>query len=241
MAIFKKDEEKKKNKEEKKNAKKAKKAEATLEKQIKKQEQKEAVNRINAFKPDVKVGNILFIDSEKRQFKLKGLANAMFVFDLDNINGYEVIENGSAVTSGGLGRAAVGALAFGGVGAIVGAVTGKKQSTSFVDSMEIKITMNDIENPVAYINLINTKVKRSSLIYKSSLKLADQAIATLDAILNERDIGFPNIHDQDEIKQEHDSQAVSPIDEVRKYKELLDEGILTQEEFDLKKKELLNL
>ena len=31
------------------------------------------------------------------------------------------------------------------------------------------------------------------------------------------------------------------FDEIRKYKQLLDEGIITQEEFDVKKKELLNL
>ena len=33
----------------------------------------------------------------------------------------------------------------------------------------------------------------------------------------------------------------SVADEIKKYKELLDSGILTQEEFDKKKKELLNL
>lgn len=33
----------------------------------------------------------------------------------------------------------------------------------------------------------------------------------------------------------------SPFDEIRKYKELLDEGIITQEEFDAKKKQLLGL
>ena len=34
---------------------------------------------------------------------------------------------------------------------------------------------------------------------------------------------------------------VDPIDEVKRYKELLDSGIINQEEFDKKKKELLNL
>lgn len=34
---------------------------------------------------------------------------------------------------------------------------------------------------------------------------------------------------------------VDPINEVKRYKELLDSGIITQEEFDKKKKELLNL
>lgn len=35
--------------------------------------------------------------------------------------------------------------------------------------------------------------------------------------------------------------AVSPADEIRKFKELLDSGVITQEEFDAKKKQLLGL
>ena len=35
--------------------------------------------------------------------------------------------------------------------------------------------------------------------------------------------------------------ATSPADEIKRYKELLDTGILTQEEFDAKKKQLLGL
>lgn len=36
-------------------------------------------------------------------------------------------------------------------------------------------------------------------------------------------------------------QATSPVDELRKYKQLLDDGIITQAEFDAKKKQLLGL
>ena len=35
--------------------------------------------------------------------------------------------------------------------------------------------------------------------------------------------------------------APSPADELKKFKELLDMGALTQEEFDIKKKQLLGL
>jgi len=35
--------------------------------------------------------------------------------------------------------------------------------------------------------------------------------------------------------------AISPADEIRKFKDLLDEGIITQEEFDTKKKQLLGM
>ncbi len=37
------------------------------------------------------------------------------------------------------------------------------------------------------------------------------------------------------------TQALSPAEELKKFKELLDAGILTQEEFDAKKKQLLGL
>ncbi|MFW8618641.1 PH domain-containing protein [Enterococcus innesii] len=37
----------------------------------------------------------------------------------------------------------------------------------------------------------------------------------------------------------NNSSAVTPVDEIRKYKELLDDGIISQEEFDKKKTELL--
>ena len=36
-------------------------------------------------------------------------------------------------------------------------------------------------------------------------------------------------------------QKPSPADEIRKYKGLLDDGIITQEEFEAKKKQLLGL
>ena len=37
------------------------------------------------------------------------------------------------------------------------------------------------------------------------------------------------------------AQSESPTEQIKEYKELLDSGIITQEEFDMKKKELLNL
>lgn len=41
-------------------------------------------------------------------------------------------------------------------------------------------------------------------------------------------------------KPEH-KEVISKADEIRKYKELLDDGIITEEEFDKKKKELLGI
>lgn len=43
------------------------------------------------------------------------------------------------------------------------------------------------------------------------------------------------------IKTETTSQNVSAADEIKKFKQLLDDGIITQEDFDAKKKQLLGL
>jgi hypothetical protein len=40
---------------------------------------------------------------------------------------------------------------------------------------------------------------------------------------------------------EHTSKQPSPAEEIRQYKELLDEGIITQEEFETVKKRLMNI
>lgn len=46
---------------------------------------------------------------------------------------------------------------------------------------------------------------------------------------------------QESYLEESKTASFEPIDELRKYKQLLDEGILTQEEFDAKKKQLLSI
>lgn len=42
-------------------------------------------------------------------------------------------------------------------------------------------------------------------------------------------------------KEKSENNTSNPYEEVKQLKELLDMGIITQEEFDLKKKELLKL
>lgn len=196
----------------------------------KKAAQQETAERFKEFNADLTIGNVLFVDQKKRQFRIKGFANIIKIYALDSINGYEVIENGESVTSGGLGRAAVGAVAFGGIGAVVGAVTGKKKSRSVIDTLKIKINMNDLENPVVYIDLIKSKVKRNSSMYKTAIEQADKIISTLEILLKDQQVNEPD-----------HSSPISTADELRKFKELLDDGIITQEEFDAKKKDLLGL
>lgn len=82
---------------------------------------------------------------------------------------FELIEDGNSITKGGIGRAVAGGLLFGGVGAIVGGVTGKRKTKSTVNKLQVKITVNSISEPIRYINLIASEVKKKSLTYKTAL------------------------------------------------------------------------
>ena len=70
-------------------------------------------------------------------------------------------------------------------------------------------------------------------MYRSAKQEAEDIIAILTSISAENEKNQTN---NSNIQNTND-----PITEVKRYKELLDNGIITQEEFDKKKKELLNL
>ena len=65
--------------------------------------------------------------------------------------------------------------------------------------------------------------------------------------LGERMYPFPTtffaVHalDHSKSKSAQGASAISSADELKKFKELLDMGVITQEEFDAKKKQLLGL
>lgn len=75
--------------------------------------------------------------------------------------------------------------------------------------------------------------------YEKLLVKAKETMAGFDYIVSELEV---DRHDElvGSVNAQHD-QPTTSADEIRKYKELLDEGIISQEEFDAKKKELLNL
>lgn len=194
---------------------------------------KELVNArkvlVDKFSETKSVGTYIAVDENNKAFKI-----GRDIFTYDNLLSFELLEDGQSITKGGLGRAVAGGLLFGGVGAIVGGITGGKKSKGVCNSMEIKISLKNAHTDVAYINFIATETKTSSFVYKNAQYSAQNCITVLETI---KDI---NQSDSDEYicGKVHNSSAA---DEIVKFKELLDQGIITQEEFELKKKQLLGL
>lgn len=191
-------------------------------------------DELNAFNATKKIGSMLHIDENQKKWIIPdgftGKVKKAKVYDYSDIVDFELLEDGESITKGGLGRAAVGGVLFGGVGAIVGGATGKKKSKPVCTNLKIKITLNDMKNPVVYLNFISSETKKDSLIYKNMYNTAQECLSTLQLICNSV-----------EAPAENSDKTISSADEILKFKNLLDSGVISQEEFEAKKKQLLGL
>ena len=152
-----------------------------------------------------------------------------YLFSFDDIIDYELLEDGMSVTKGGLGSAAAGALLLGGVGAIVGGGLGKKQK-DVVQRVSIRIStkvplMSHVEIPI-----LKAETEKGSFLYKSAKDIAFKVLSLLDQISLQ----------EDQIAAQG-NRGFSEADEILKYKQLLDSGVITQEEFEAKKRQLLGI
>jgi len=190
-------------------------------------------SRDSVFKKDVEFYTTNKTDKTKRNLVIDTV-NKMFSFRedsfhpfgmiylYDEIKNYELTNTAGETiikSRGGLGRAAVGAFAFGGAGAIVGASTAKKKME--VKNQQIEIT----------ISLKTHAGRRTEKIVGTP-----EILAFFDKVLDE-------LEAEEEPEQAAPKQLtgnISTADELLKLKSLLDAGVLTQDEFDSQKQKLLN-
>src|SRR5690625_7856669 len=116
------------------------------------------LNELDEFKPTKKIGRWIEFDDNKQQWLIPspilGKINKSTVYNYNDIIGFELLEDGESLSKGGLGRALAGGALFGGVGAVVGGITGKRKNKGVCTSLRIKITLKDKSNPAEYIDFI---------------------------------------------------------------------------------------
>ena len=176
---------------------------------------------------------IQFDDNSKKILFPKTLLTRARIYDYSELLGYEILEDGNTITKGGLGSAIVGGALFGGVGAVIGGLTGGKKSKEVVKSLKVKIVLDNKIVPAEYIELLKTEFKKDGFVYRAAKQEAEYIVAILASISAENEKNQANTSNM--------QNTTDSISEVKRYKELLDNGIITQDEFDKKKKELLNL
>jgi len=161
------------------------------------------------------------------------------IFTFDELEGYELLEDDTSVSSGGKAAAIAGGVMLGGLGAIAGAGAGTKKQKKRIENLVLRIDTNDMEYPCVMITYINKETKVDSNDYRKAQSAAQQTMSALNLILKQRE----NTTQETPVQQVVLNQAPAPneMEQLKQLKELLDAGILTEEEFQAKKSQILGI
>ena len=105
----------------------------------------------------------------------------------------ELMENGNTLTKTSRGEqvagAVIGGALAGGVGAIIGGLSGKKTSSDIIKTLQIKITANDINSPVHsfYIKDSSNEYTKDSPIYNQLYDNAYEIHKIISIIIKDQD------------------------------------------------------
>lgn len=178
-------------------------------------------------------GKYIFDDTRRAILRKKSFLFDPAFIKYSDIISYRVNQQGHNETKKhGITRAIVGGAIAGGVGSIVGATTGGKQ-TDYIDHLGVIINLKDGSDfEIVFIRKIE-EIKSNSFSARESFREANNLISILNAI----------IADNQNATQSNGGTSTTSdnADEIRKYKKLADDGIITEDEFNAKKKQLLGL
>ncbi|TAM17563.1 MAG: SHOCT domain-containing protein [Pandoraea sp.] len=151
----------------------------------------------------------------------------------------ELFEDGSTVTrtarASQLSSAVVGGLLFGGVGAVVGGLTGKTKSSHKVRRIDLRLVVDDTVNPLHDVALLDAESNQDGIVYQHAMHQARTWCGLLEIAIKRAD-------EEDAASGSYpctSAQPTSVADEIRKLGELLQVGFLTAEEFSRQKARLL--
>lgn len=174
----------------------------------------------------------LLIDESRSKFVVKNEWRYTKAYNYSDLLEYEIYENGNSVVKGTAGKAFVGALFFGLGGAIVGSSMSRRVEQQCNDLLLI-LHINDINSPHIKITYVEKKLlDKNSEEYRIIRDNLQEVCSFLEFMTNQK---------REFISNESKNSSSIGFDGLRELKKLLDENIITQEEFETKKKEILNL
>lgn len=172
-------------------------------------------------------GIVLYFDNEHKKWAAVH-RKIVRVYKFSDILNFEVEENGGSIMQSKAGGAIIGGLTFGIVGAMIGS-SGKRRIQNTCKSLLLRITVNDFNHPSIVIKYITYEVSKQFGNYKNAVQELGQLTSLLTYM------------QQNSSETLSDHPQIDSVEEIKKYKSLLDEGIITNQEFELKKKQLLGI
>ncbi|MBZ0104616.1 MAG: restriction endonuclease [Sulfuricella denitrificans] len=152
----------------------------------------------------------------------------------------ELIEDGISTTktsrlsqSGG---AAVGGILLGGVGAIVGGLSGKRETSEKVENIDLRLTVNDTDAPLHTITFLKVPIEKAMSIYAKQNQAARLWYGIIDVLIKSADSENKSLPFS-ELNEALPSTPVYVDDEIKKLQDLHATSALTADKFQQQKNE----
>jgi hypothetical protein len=178
----------------------------------------------------------LIVDNEHKQFIYLSGKYQSKKYKFSDIINYEIYENGHSKVKGRAGSALIGGAFFGLGGLIVGSSMSRNINEK-CNQLKLIIRLNDFDCPQIMITYVdNVDWDKNGWTYRNMKENLQSVCSMLEFMLNEK-----SLEQSSTAKQEELSAKKSNKEQLQELKEMLDDGLITQEDFEQKKKQLLNL
>lgn len=180
----------------------------------------------------------LLIDNEHKLFIYQQGENYSKTYNFTDLVNYEVYENGESKVKGRAGSALIGGAFFGLTGLIVGSSMSRKVNEK-CNQLKLIIRLNDLNRPQIVITYIdNVSWDKTGFTYRAIKENIQTVCSALEYIINAKTLE----QSMNIIEQERYIKNDKPLKEqLQELLDLLNDGLITQEEFEQKKKQILNL
>lgn len=187
----------------------------------------------------------LAVDEPRKKICLitnNGTIVSQRIISYKDIFSVEIFEDGTSVTktmrSSQIGGAVVGGFLLGGVGAIIGGLSGKTETSGKIKRIALRLIVNDTNAPLHDVAFMNIEGKKDGTIYTHAIQLARRWHGIVEVLIKRADAEERNLQ-ASEYQIPPTLPSASIADEIKKLADLHNSGILTPDEFQQQKAKLL--
>lgn len=166
------------------------------------------------------------VDDSQRKIRYVS-GNENYTFGYEDVLSAELLIDDSAIETkksltGTVGGSIVGGIIGGGVGAVIGGLSSKGTSVSKVKSIKVHTLLREGSTKSFDIVCLNMECKKGDATYNEAFARAQRVMDIYKIVIDKIDR---------EKKPSVPQEESSSVDEISKLVELLDKGVITQEEF----------
>ena len=181
----------------------------------------------------------LIVNSITKEFQLFTEKRYSKIFSINDLISCELkVDNEVVITSfsqmkKGVGKALAGNFLFGDAGMLAGAVSNNGKTATTSSQKEVY--------HYSFVLKVNDISKSSFIVNLHSMAIAEEVIAIFDILtMDQAKEEVNKIEEAEpEDKNKNTNATIDKFEKIKKYKELLDSGIITQEEFNTKKNRII--